>query len=40
MAITPYHVDGRKEKLINEIEERIKQRISREALFIIRWKLI
>ena len=33
-------VDGRKEKLINEIEERIKQRISREALFIIRWKLL
>lgn len=33
-------VDGRKDKLINEIEERIKQRISREALFIIRWKLV
>src|SRR3972149_4398621 len=33
-------VDGRKEKLINEIEERIKQRIAKEALFIIRWKLL
>jgi SNF2 family DNA or RNA helicase len=33
-------VDVRKEKLIEEIEARLKQRIEKNELFLIRWKLV
>ena len=33
-------VDVRKEKLIDEIEARLKQRIEKNELFLIRWKII
>ena len=33
-------VDVRKEKLIEEIESRLKQKIDKKELFVVRWKLI
>ena len=33
-------VDERKEKLISEIEIRLKQKIERNELFTVRWRLI
>jgi hypothetical protein len=33
-------VDVRKEKLIEEIEARLKQKIDKKELFVVRWKLI
>ena len=33
-------IDLRKEKLINEIESRMKQKIETNELFTIKWKLI
>jgi len=33
-------VDVRKEKLIGEIEARLKQQIDKKELFVVRWKLI
>ena len=33
-------VDVRKEKLIEEIEARLKQRIEKNELFLIRWQLV
>ena len=32
-------IDNRKEKLLSEIETRLKQKTSEELLFIIRWEL-
>ena len=33
-------VDVRKEKLIDEIEARLQQRLEKTELFLIRWKII
>ncbi|MBZ0191305.1 MAG: hypothetical protein K8F34_06400, partial [Candidatus Kuenenia stuttgartiensis] len=33
-------VDNRKERLIDEIEARLKQKIEKAELFTVRWKLI
>jgi len=32
-------VDARKEKLIDEIEARLKQKIAKDQLFLVRWKI-
>ena len=33
-------VDNRKERLIDEIEARLKQKVEKSELFTVRWKLI
>jgi len=33
-------VDGKKEKLIDEIEARLKQRLKKNELFLMRWKIV
>lgn len=33
-------VDVRKDKLIEDIESRLKQKLERNELFMIRWKII
>jgi hypothetical protein len=33
-------VDARKEKLIDEIEARLKQKITKDRLFLVRWKIV
>lgn len=37
---TQDEVDNRKERLINEIEARLQQKVEKSELFTIRWKLI
>jgi hypothetical protein len=33
-------VDSRKEQLIQEIEARMQQRLSRDELFLLRWSIV